>query len=280
MEYNLLKQAREIAPFVGQANITVDTCPAFMIQYCGLLGASAVSTTTCTIAFVQGGDMTVLVDSAAPAGVDAIGTSGVIDTTAVAYDTVGELCAYIDALGPYRAICLCDPDTLMANVLAKSAASCIGSSGLVFYLDTSVADTTYIWSFPITGEAFLNNGKTGHVRDLPVSDGGDEVENSFHFMQITTASSATATVYIKSFKQGDSTATTLYTKAISAATATDIGNASNPTMPFLTAKPGNTMVVEIRQAVNANAPSVMQLTGRSVVTTGTRIVNKAPHLSA
>jgi hypothetical protein len=266
-----LLEAEKLAIPLVQSITVNDTCPAFILQYVPDGGTGG---TACTIAFVQGGDMTVLVDAAAPAGTDAIGTAGVIDTSAEDYDTVGELCNYFNTIKAYRAICLCRPETPMANILAKSAASCLTNNGLVFYLDSSVADTTYIWSLPVTGEAFENYGLAGHVKDVD-----DMCVNHFHMAQATQDFTSAANAYLYIFKQGDTASTKVFTKALTDATLTDIGNTSQPNNPWYTAPEGYTLVLDIRSDV-ATAFTTLTFTGSTVVRKNNRRVQRVPHVAA
>ena len=268
------KEAHEVAPMVHQNVVLQDTTPAMLVQFSPLLGASAVSTTTCTIALVQGGDMTWLVDSAAPTGIDAIGTAGVISTAGATADTVGELCNVINAAGgPHRAICLCSPDVPSANLLAKSAASAVTANGLVFYLDSSVADTTYLHSLPIMGERFVNNGINGHIKET-------NIINYFHYGQFTADFTSACTFTIKMFKQGDTAPTTLFTQAMVDATLTNIGHTANPMLPFIQGRQGYVLVAEWRSDASFDTdPTVCNIGGKSVVLDGGPIVTKVPYLT-
>ncbi|MHC4464894.1 MAG: hypothetical protein ACYS30_26215, partial [Planctomycetota bacterium] len=99
MHLKQVQEARALAKPIAHVFTGVDTFPAFVMQ---AVPNGGTGFTAATVAFVQGGDMTILVDAAAPAGADAIGTAGVIDTSAAAYDTCGELMDYINSKTPYR----------------------------------------------------------------------------------------------------------------------------------------------------------------------------------
>ena len=211
--------------------------------------------------------MTFLVDGAVPAGLDVIGTSGVIDTSAAAYDTVGELVNYINSKGPYRAVCLVDPATLMANVLAKSAASCVGDGGLTFYLDTSVADTTYIWNCPITGDVFQNKSRRGIKLQK-----NHAVRNRLHFFQYLQNFSSACTLYVKTWAQGATSATTMLTITGVDNALTNVGNSSYPNQPWIEAPEGQILTLEIRS--DTASGMTLQVTGSTVVRDGDYVVTE------
>lgn len=271
MNYKQILEAKELAQALPQAITANDTCPAFILQYVPAEGTGGAAA---TIALVQGGDVTFLVDAAAPSGADAIGTAGVVDSSAAAYDTVGEFCNYVNGTRAWRAICLCRPETPMANILAKTATSCLTNNGLVFYLDTSVADTTYIWSLPITGEAFENYGLAGHKKDED-----DHCVNRFHFAQVTDNFTSAANLYLYVFKQGDTSSTKVFTNALVDNTLTNIGNTSEPKNPWYEAPEGYTLVVDIRSDA-ATAFGLLNVTGSTVVRKNNRVVNRLPYVAA
>lgn len=269
-----LKRALEAKEFADALPIAItanDTCPAFAFQYVPALGDGGAA---CTATYVQGGDFTVLVDGSAPTGNDAIGTDGVISAAAAAYDTVGEFCNAVNGTQAHRAICLCRPETPMANVLAKSATSCLTNNGLVFYLDTSVADTTYIWSIPITGEAFENYGEAGHKKDVD-----DLCVNSFVLARMTQNFSSAAAAYLYVFKQGDTSSTQVLNKSLVDNTQTDWGNTDAPNEPFYTAPEGYTLVIDIRSDA-ATAFTLLSAVGKTVVRKNNRVVRRYPHIAA
>jgi len=114
-------------------------------------------------------------------------------------------------------------------------------NGLALYLDTSVADTTYIWNAAITGSMFDNYGLAGSKSDID-----DHCVNRFHMAQFTQDFTSAATAYLYVFKQGDTTSTKVFTKALTDATLTDMGNTTHPTQPWYEAPEGYTLCLEIR----------------------------------
>lgn len=267
------KERHEQAPWVHQEIILQDTCPAMIVQFCGLLGAAAANDTAATIALVQGSSMTWLVATDVPAGIDDIGTSGVIDTGTSDYDTVGELVNSINKVGGgHRAICLVPPETPSANLFAKSAASCITDGGLVFYLDSSVIDTTYLHTLPITGSAFVDNGISGFKTE-------ESVINYLHYGQMTSDFGSTETFTVKMWKAGDTQSTTLFTQAMEDNVLTNIGNTSQPSVPFIASRMGYMLCCEWRSDASFDTdPTVCNIMGKSVVTDGSREVSAVPYL--
>jgi len=193
MRTNQREEAYQLAKPYPRIVAADDKDVAFVVQAKPDCPTKA-SFSACTIALVQDGDMTFRVDAAAPTGVNAIGTAGVIDTSAAAYDTVGELVDYLN-IGPYRAYihaALRADDC--ATLLAKTAASCIGDNGLAFYSDTSASGTRTVC---FSGEHFENNGKGGHKKDLD-----DAVENMIASININLNMSDNGTLTLYSGKQG------------------------------------------------------------------------------
>lgn len=271
MNYKQLMEAKELAlpiPFSVTAN---DTCPAALFQYVPDGGDGG---TAATLTYVQGGNLTVTVGGAVPAGNDAFGTSGVISCAAAAYDTIGEVVNYFNSLPAWRAKLLCRPETLMANILAQTSTSCLLDNGLALYLDTSVADTTYIWNAAITGSMFDNYGLAGSKSDVD-----DHCVNRFHMAQFTQDFTSAATAYLYVFKQGDTTSTKVYTKALVDATLTDMGNTTHPTQPWYEAPEGYTLCLEIRSDA-ATAFSTFTVLGSTIVRKNNRVVNRLAHVAA
>jgi hypothetical protein len=268
MYAKMIEEAEKIATQVGNELTTDDTNPAFSLIYVPKWGSGGAAA---TVALVQGSSMTFLVDGAVPAGADVIGTSGVIDTGAAAYDTVGELANYVNGRKAWRMRCLCDPATKMATILAKVAATCLVDGGLTFYFDTNVADTTYIWNCPITGNCFFNPSPGG------IFWGNEHaVVNKILSIQFSQNFSSAATMYVKQWKKGDTAGTTIWQKALtdrsSAAVAADSYGIADPDIPWLTGQEGYSLSVEIRSDA-ATSPAVFSVRGKTVVRDGAYVVN-------
>lgn len=271
MHYKQIMEAKELAIALPQAYGADDQSPAFILIYNPDNGTGG---TAATIALVQGGDVTFTVGGTTPAGADAIGTAGVVDSSAGDYDTVGEFCAYVKGVRAWDAICLCKPETPMANILAKSATTCLVDNGLVFYLDTTVTDTTFIHSYPISGEMFDNYGVAGHKKEV-----ADNCVNRFHMSQFTQNFTSAANLYLYVFKQGDILSTLVFTKALTDNALTNIGNTEMPDLPFYTAPEGYTLVVDIRTDLQSTAPTLITVLGSTVVRRNNRRVVRLPHVA-
>lgn len=271
MYYKQILEAKELAIALPQSYGADDQSPAFLEYYVPNEGEGK---TAATIALVQGGDVTHETAGTTVAGKDAIGTAGVIDSSAGTADTVGEYCNVVNATQAWKAICLCKPETPMANVLAKSEASCMLQNGLVFYLDTTVTDTTYIHSYPIIGESFENQGIAGRKSEV-----ADQCVNRFHMCQFFQNFTTAANLYLYVFKQGDATSTKVFTKALTDNTHMDIGNVAQPDVPFYTAPEGYSLVVDIRTDLQSTAPTLITVLGSTVVRKNNRRVVRLPHVA-
>ena len=192
MRADQIERAYQLAKPYPRIVAADDTDVAFLVQHVPTRGTGAAA---CTVAYVQSGNMTVLVDGSAPAGLDAIGTAGVIDSSAGDYDTVGEIVDYFNSLAAYRAIIYAAlrADT-MATILAETAASAFGANGLAFHSDTSASGTRTIC---FSGEHFENNGKNGHKKDYE-----DAVENLISQIDINLNMTDNGTLTIYSGRQG------------------------------------------------------------------------------
>lgn len=248
--------------------ITVDASPAFCLQYVpdgGTGGAAA------TAALVQNATMTMLVDAAAPTGADAIGTNGVIDTSNASYDTVGELQATFNATAAWRCYRIgAIGSTAMAGILAKSATSCIGANGLFFYFDGSASN---LLGFAFSGERFVSNSLTGgHMKDAD-----HECLNSLHYLKWASAVTITnGAINIYSDDQSTPTGgeTLMFTTSLpTAGTAREYGEA-NPAIPWITAKRGERLVVQISTPSGTPTPTNLHAIGSTVVLSGAYIVDE------
>lgn len=256
-----IEEARTLAKPIPHVHTSVDGFPAFVVQYVPELGTGGAAA---TIAFVQGGSMTFLVDAAAPAGADAIGTAGVINTAAAGYDTVGELIDTINATKAWRAYMVgARRATTMVTILAKTAASCLTANGLTFYLDGS--ETTF-GAIAISGEKFVNYGPNGHVKDAD-----DMCENSLLYLNITCGLTGNGNLNLYSCTQlADGSALAF---AMTDDTAITKGN-TNLNEPFYTAKLGERLIVETDAATSFDDIAQWEAVGKTAVLSGTRIVTE------
>ncbi|MFA5715472.1 MAG: hypothetical protein WC998_07020 [Candidatus Paceibacterota bacterium] len=241
-----------------------------VVQYVPALGTGGSSA---KIALVAASSMTFTVDGAAPAGLDAIGTTGVILTSTAAYDTMGELCDYIDGRRAWRAYLVAALRAdLSSTLLAKTAADAMTATGLTFYGDTSTATTTGTQTIgvAISGEQFVNTSIAGHVKDAD-----DKVLNILNYASVTLTFTGTAgatnNVQVHSGKQG-STETQLIKKTIATTVNTELG-AGYPMTGYLQSIPGERLIVRANVGTAFSAYTVFQVVGRSAVLKGNRIVN-------
>ncbi len=268
---NLNEYQREIgrSPIVPHRISAPDTDVAFTLQYVPVNGESGTSTAA-TIAHVQDTTMTFLVDAAEPTGKDAIGTAGVIDTSAAAFDTVGEFVDYVNSLGglvrgAWRAIIKgALRSDGMETILAKGAASALGANGLDFFSDTSESETL---SSVVTAEKFTNNGVGGYQGDFD-----KKVLNQLMSMSVTQDMASAGTLKIYQGKNGESE-TEIYTVAL----ADDTNNAkglTNPDVVFIQAQHGYRLIVRAAHATDIGAGSVTEniIRGRSIVPDGSFLV--------
>ena len=261
-----INEARSLATLVPHAITAVDTTPWMMMQYVPDLGTGAAAATVA----VEAGrtTMTILVDAAVPAGKDAIGNStGLIDLSSSTYDTMGELVDYINGKLAWRAYLVgAIRSDAVASLLAKTAASCFGANGLVFYSDTSVSKDV---SIAISGEKFVNNGINGHV-----TDAGDQCENSMQYANINVTCASAPYLRYYTGKQGSTEVQLGSDLLLVTATAKEQGEASFAET-FITATRGERLIVRAigTSAVALSAP-VFKVLGKTAVLKNDRIVDE------
>ena len=260
-----IEEARALANPIAHNFAAVDTLPWMVVQYVPARGTSG---TSASIAYIVASSMTFLVDSSTPAGADVIGASGVILTSTAAYDTMGELVDYINGRSAWRAYLVgalrADNSSLM---LAKSATICSGTNGLTFYADSSASGEH---SFAISGEKFVNNGISGHLKDAD-----DQCENAMLYgsFNVTCASAGIGLKYY-SGEQG-STETQLGSQVtVASATAKEQGEV-NWSMPFVQAVRGQRLIMRVLglSATTSLTSPVINVIGKTAVLTNDRIVD-------
>ncbi|KKM24830.1 hypothetical protein LCGC14_1601150 [marine sediment metagenome] len=269
MNLNDYQRQLDESPIVPHRISAPDTDVAFTLQYAPVNGEAGTSTAA-TIALVQAGSMTFLVDAAAPTGKDAIGTAGVINTGAAAFDTVGELGDYVNSLGgrthgAWRFIIrgALRADT-MSTILAKTAASAIGANGLDFYSDTSASETI---SQVISAERFVNNGVNGYQ-----SDWEHKVLNQLMSFAVTQDMASNGQVLLYEGRDGV-TETLLHTLTLTDDTALSKG-IDYPAVVWDQARHGYRYIVRTSHATDIGAGAVTDniVRGRSIVPDGAFIV--------
>ena len=265
MHIQQIEEARALATPVIHNFAAVDTLPWMVVQYVPSLGTSG---TSASIAYIVASSMTFLVDSAVPAGADAIGTSGVILTSTAAYDTMGELVDYINGRAAWRAYLVgalrADNSSLM---LAKSATACSGANGLTFYADSSASGEH---SFAISGEKFVSNAASGHV-----TDAGDFCENELLYgaFNVTCASAGIGLKYYTG-KQGSTEVQIGSTVTVTSATAKEQGEV-NLTVPYVQSTRGQRLLMRVMglSATTSLTSPVIHVIGKTAVLKNDRIVD-------
>jgi hypothetical protein len=255
-------EARALASPVGWGINAVNTSPAFVVQYVPSLGTDGAAA---TIALIQDGAMTFLVDGVAPAGADAIGTAGVITTSAASYDTIGELVDYINSTQAWRAYIAAALRADGCETLQeKSAATCFTDNGLTFYWDTSAGIQH---SAVISGEKFVNQGVGGYRED---ADGQCENYLISGTQTYTFNTTGAGVLTIHSCSQR-SDGTTLFTVALANATAKPLDGTLDA--PFMRSTTGQRLVIRAADDAADDIEAVAQvIAGRTAVLRNTHQV--------
>lgn len=280
MHIEQYKEAWALAPTVAHNQTAVDTSPMMVVQYVPDLGTGGSSA---SIAHIVASSMTFLVDSAAPAGKDAIGSSGVILTSTAAYDTMGELVDYINGQAAWRAYLVAALRADMSSILLAKSATAIPATGLTFYGDTSGNDGAIvpgtaaayeIVGTAISGEKFVNNSINGHVKD---ADDGCENALLYAEVQITCTGDA-ENLRIYSGAQG-STESLLYTKTLTSTTEQNLGvtgttQADGLNSIFVKANRGERLIIRAATDTAFAAVTKFNILGKTAVLSGDRQVTE------
>lgn len=263
--YQKYLEAEALAPTVTQRISAVDTDDWFRIGYDPKKGVGGI--TAATIALIQASSMTFLTDGAVPTGVDAIGTAGVIDTGAAAYNTLGELQDYITSLGggwwmDVRAGLRSD---LLAKALAKSATSCFSGRGLSFANATLTAGgATEYMSICITGQHFVNGEHW--------TDWGEQCINQLMSMNVRINMASAGSILIYEGRQGVAE-TLLHTIALADDTAVS-KNEDASQQVYCEAHPGHRLIIRASHATDiAAAPTEFVVRGRTIVPNGEHVIS-------
>lgn len=265
MNADQITEARALATPVTHNFTAVDTSPWMVCQYVPSTGTGGASA---SIAYIVASSMTFLVDSATPAGADAIGVSGVVLTSSSAYDTMGELVDYINGRQAWRARLVgalrADKSSLM---LAKSATICSGATGLSFFSDSSASGE---FSLAISGDKFVSNGKRGYVTD---ADDGCENSMLYGSFNVTCASAGIGLKYYTG-KQGSTETQIDGTVTVASATAKEQGEV-DLTQPFVQATRGQRLIIRVLGLSDTpalTAPTISVI-GKTAVLSGSRFVD-------
>jgi hypothetical protein len=84
---------------------------------------------------------------------------------------------------------------------------------------------------------------------------------------------------LKMWKPGDTQSTTLFEQAMVDNTLTNIGNVTQPSVPFIGGRMGYTLSCEWRSDASFDTdPTVCHIMGKSVLIDGDREISKVPYL--
>lgn len=154
---NSYDEAEKIAPFQWRM-VTTDGDVGFYLR---AIGSSA----SYTVEVDAGGEITCKKGALGAEAVDAnVGTAGVIDTNAAAYDTFGELVAYFNSLDDYEAHLgdVLPADSSDDTLLITAAVQIKTDAGVGICKDTSVALNI---SIAVAGEDFQHE-ESGSKNEL------------------------------------------------------------------------------------------------------------------
>ena len=265
MHLDQILEARALTTPVPQ-NITADDqLAAIVIQYVPNLGTGGASAS-----FTLANDsFQFLVDSASPAGLDAIGTTGKLSGTDSATDTMGELVDYINGRTAWRAYLVgaLRSDTTI-SCKDKTSTKCSNDNGVTLYYESDDYPKTHGHGFAISGEKFINNGVNGHVTDWD-----DKCENSLMYGSfLITGDSDDLTLTYYSGKQGSAEVALTAGESVTLATATQHGE-ENYTAPFIRAKRGERLIGRMSSASDAMGVPTFNIIGETAVLRNDRIVD-------
>jgi len=269
-----IAEARGLATPVVQNITAVDTCPAMVVQYVSVLGTGGA---TAGVSKAAGeGDITFSVDSAVAAGLDLVGTLGVVLPAAV---TMGELVDEINRTAAWRAYLVGairsdDPTCLLAH----TGETCHGDNGDTLYFDSSatpVSNQSHM-SIAISGEKFVNAGVNGHVTDY-----NDGCENSLLYGSFTatfaSASGTSSTQDLKYYsgRQGETEVQIGSDVTMTDATAKEQGE-SGLIEPFVQATRGSRLIARLVSASLSSALSAptINIIGKTAVLKNDRMVTE------
>ena len=277
MHIQQIEEARALAPVVPRNLAAVDTDPMMVVQYVPNLGTGGTSASISLAA--KAGEMVFLVDSAAPAGLDAIGDGGALTLTAASYLLMGQLVDYINTRLAWRAYLVAalraDSSSCLLIKAVGGGTPCSTDNGYTFLGESagwtgasSILGNSI--SLAISGEKFVSNGINGHV-----TDDADEVENSLLYGSFNvTAASAGMLLKYYSGKQGSTEVQLGSSITVLTATQKEQGEA-NWDGTFIKAVRGERLIIRVNNhsAGALSAPAIETL-GKSVVLKNDRIVDE------
>jgi len=257
-----IQEARALATVVPHNLTAVDVGPWMVAQYVPSLGTGAAAATMQVLA----GTLRFKVDAVTPAGADAIGVSGEFDLSSSTYNTMGEVVDEINGIAAYRAYLVgALRADLSTNLLVQAATSIFGDTGLTVFGDTSGSKEI---SLAISGEAFVNNGKSGHVKDFE-----DGCENSMMYAAFTVTSVSLLVLRYFTGKQGTAEVQVGQDVTLTSATLKEQGGA-NLSVVFVTSARGERLIVRVI-GLSTSAPSAptIHILGKTAVLANDRVVD-------
>lgn len=269
MRLEQIEEARALATPVTQNFTADDTFPAIIIQYVPDLGTGGTSAS-----FTLANDsIQFLVDSASPAGLDAIGTTGKIATDSSTYDTMGEFVDYICGQLAWRAFLVGSLRSMTTiGLLDKTSTVCSNANGAKIFLDTTDYDEHYL---AISGEKFISNGIAGHVTDFD-----DSCENMLMYGSfLITGDSDDLTLTYYTGKQGEAETALTGGESVTLGTATVHGE-ENYTQPFIKATRGHRLIIGITTASAVMGTPTIDVIGETAVWKNDRMVDSNNHADA
>lgn len=224
-----------------------DVGPGLIVQYIGSEASGTVEVSSAgDITFKHGDLASEAVDATIDSGGDDDGVIDVSDTNA---DTAKEVEDLINASPNWRArLTGFLPDDNMnsstGTLITRTAAQAKVAGGVTLYIDGTKPD---ILTFPITGVQFdslvVDDGRSSY-NGLRTDD---ECENWLDYAAVTNVfASGSSVVTVYEVAHGDSAGTLRYTSAaLVTATKKEIGEAPNPSEPFIKSSIGHRLVVRI-----------------------------------
>lgn len=259
----VLKAVKAATPYtVNVAAADVD--PAMIVQYVPQLGTGG---TAATCEVTSGTDLQFLVDTAAPAGDDAIGVAGAI--TEATYTTLGAMADAINGTKAWRArlVGALRADSSDTKLLTAGPTSCIGDQGLPIYHDSSA---TGFVSLAVTGERFVTNGPNGHFSDDGNARCNDKCINKIMSMSLNLNITGTWSWQYHFEKQiGTTVQAGQSITGLTDATAYTYGDA-NHASPYLEAPLGYRIVVRLTGTTVTAA--TCNILGKSAYVNGSHMV--------
>lgn len=277
------------APSVPRSMTTFDTMPAMVLQYVPDLGSGGSTAQILLTQAAGGSTLTFLVDSASATGDDAIGGygyangpagadanhAGLFNLGSASCDSLGELVDAINGSKAWRAYLVAGlrSDGCGKLLDVGSLASVIGDNGYTLYFDSTSLSACGV---AISGEKFVNNGVSGHVKDAD-----DGVVNICQHVTLNLGIPGTTTGGLNRLKfytekQLEGPSSTLSSFSITDDTEATYGEESVDE-PFVMAPIGQRLIVRAERASDTtalDAHTLFETLGKSAVLRGNRLVNE------